>query len=508
MVSIASYRGPGMAGGVSTALSTLWSLVGERAENWYYVCSKTDSIKRSRANGNNFSESFLSPELVKDHYRYCNDFIWPVMHDLPEHATYRQFDRERYCQFNSQFARVIEENRQRVDSSCFIQDYQLALTSKNFGGPKQIFWHIPWPKDVKPEFVEPIMEIASGLMNCDSVGFHTREYADNFVEFVNKYFPGFSTSTFRRERVNPLRAVSETGLNKPIHKGRVRAIVYNSYSHKVTRVVVAPLGLDLDYWKENRDSSRLIDHKLHDMGLASDSYILSVDRADYTKGVFQRMLAIDHFLTKYPEHRGKVKFVQICGKTRAGLGAFETYWDKSRNLADSVNQKWSDEDWEPIHWIDTPMNTKMLAGCYRNAKAMLVNPVRDGLNLTAKEFVACQAENPGVLALSSSAGAWHEIGEWAVEANPTSSDSLADAIHESLNLSHQERVHRADSIMQRLEENTLHDWCNFFSGQIASGMAVPHSQKVARSSLARRYAKYANRRPNLQVSDPMISMSK
>lgn len=514
MVSIASYRGPGMAGGVSTALSTLWRLVGDKAENWYFVCSKTDSIKRSQANGKSFAESFLNPDLVKDHYRYCNDFIWPVMHDLPEHATYRQFDRERYCQFNSQFARVIEENRRRVDSSCFIQDYQLALTSKNFGGPKQIFWHIPWPKNVEPQYVEPIMEIASGLLNCDSVGFHTREYADNFVAFVNKYFPGFSSSTFRRERVNPLRTVSNSGSNadeasNEIHRGRVRAIVYNSYSFKLTRVVVAPLGLDLDYWKENRESSRLIDHKLHDMGLASDSYILSVDRADYTKGVYQRMAAIDHFLEKYPQHRGDVKFVQICGKTRSGLGAFETYWDKSRNLADSVNERWGDGNWQPIHWIDTPMNTKMLAGCYRNAKAMLVNPVRDGLNLTAKEFIACQAENPGVLALSPGAGAWHEIGEWAVEASPESSDSLADAIHESLRLSHSERSSRADAIMQRLEENTLHDWCNFFSGQIGSKSTSPQAQTVARSSLARRYAKYANRRLSLnsQATDS-ISMSK
>ena len=489
MVSIASYRGPGMAGGVSTALSTLWRLVGDQAESWYFVCSKTDSIRRSEPSGKSHSEGFLNPELVKDHYRYCNDFIWPVMHDLPEHATYRRYDRERYLQFNSQFARVIESNRKRQDSSCFIQDYQLAMVAKNFGGPKQIFWHIPWPKEVSPQFVEPVMEIAAGLLACDSVGFHTREYADNFSNFVNRYFPGLSASTFRRERVNPLRSVDSNNSQKQIHKGRVRAIIYNSYSFKMTRVVVAPLGLDLDYWKENRESSRLLDPQLAGIGLEPDAYVLSVDRADYTKGVYQRMGAIDRFFARHPQWQGKIKFVQVCGKTRSGLNAFEHYWQQSRDLADAVNRRWSqDNGWEPIHWIDTPMNTRMLAGCYRNAKAMLVNPVRDGLNLTAKEFIACQDNNPGVLALSSGAGAFHEIGEWAVQADPHSHDGLADAIHASLSLSQNERQFRAASIMARLEENTLQDWCNFFSGQITSTPVQPVG-----GSLARRYAKFASR---------------
>lgn len=498
MLSIASYRGPGMAGGVSTALSTLWNLVGDSAESWYFVCAKSESIKRNEASGKAHFEGMLNPELVRDHYRYCNDFIWPVMHDLPEHATYRRFDRERYLQFNSQFASVIEKNRKRVDSSCFIQDYQLALTSKNFGGPKQIFWHIPWPKEVATEYVEPIMEIASGLLACDSVGFHTREYADNFVEFVNNHFPSHSSSTFKRERVNTLRPVEASNLyeenNKPIHKGRVRAIVYNSYSHKMTRVFVAPLGLDMDYWKENRDNSRLLDEKLFGMGLQKDTYILSVDRADYTKGVFQRMSAIDHFFRIYPQWRGKIKFVQVCGKTRSGLGAFEDYWHKSRELANQVNSNWSTDDWEPIHWIDTPMNTKMLAGCYRNARVMLVNPVRDGLNLTAKEFVACQDNDPGSLALSKGAGAYHEIGEWAVEANPSSDSLLANAVHQSLSLTLEERRRRTSLIMERLNENTLHDWCDFFSGQIGTsytGLVTEEEKKT--STLARRYAKFANR---------------
>lgn len=488
MVSIASYRGPGMAGGVSTALSTLWKSVEDRAHNWYFVCSKTDSIKKTDINQKSTPESYLSQELIKDHYRYCNDFIWPVMHDLGHFATYRRYDRERYAQFNRQFAKCIEENRSRTASNCFIQDYQLALTSNNFGGGKQIFWHIPWPKAVAPEFVEPIAEIAEGLLNCDSIGFHTREYADNFVDFVNKYFYGYSSTTFRQDGNNILRPVG--GVNSGAYntnRGRVRSIVRNNHANKLIKVLVAPLGLDLEYWQDNLQGSKLIDEKLTDIGLSKHDYILSVDRADYTKGVLERMSAIDYFYSNYPQWVNKVKFVQICGKTRSGLGVFENYWSDARAIADRVNEKWSNSSWKPIHWIDTPMNAKMLAGCYRNARVMLVNPIRDGLNLTAKEFIACQDENPGTLALSSGAGAYHEIGEWSVEANPVSDQSLASAVHESLSLSPVERERRASSIMGKLKQNTLNDWCNFFASQMRS------EESYADTAMAKRYAKFTNR---------------
>ncbi|MGD9680650.1 MAG: trehalose-6-phosphate synthase [Candidatus Obscuribacterales bacterium] len=498
MLSIASYRGPGMAGGVSTALATLWKTVGDRAQNWYYICSKSESIKCASKRGENGSraslELILNPQLIKAHYHYCNDFIWPVMHDLPQHASYRRQDRERYVHFNRQFARVIESKRRGYENTCFIQDYQLALVSRHFSGSKQIFWHIPWPREVFPEHVEPVREIAEGLLACETIGFHTAEYADNFARFVKDHLSDQSVVTFRRERENRLRAVTAAGEPAAARRsaGRLRVLVRNGLTQRVSRVFVAPLGLDIDYWQQLSMASSSFDRQLYDMGLG-DGYILSVDRADYTKGVFERIKAIDVFFCKYPHWAGLTKFVQICGRTRAGLSAFDQYWSKCRGLADSVNRRHGTDNWDPIVWIDTPMSPELLSGCYRNARVMMVNPVRDGLNLTAKEFFVCQKDDPGALLLSPGAGAWHEVGDHAVFADPHNSHQMAEAIEESLRMPVQEREQRAGAVMRTLSENTLEDWCQFFAGHTTS----QYSEE--------RYAQYMNRADSRGVGSVVLA---
>ncbi|MBZ0188158.1 MAG: trehalose-6-phosphate synthase, partial [Candidatus Obscuribacterales bacterium] len=315
------------------------------------------------------------------------------------------------------------------------------------------------------------------------------EYADNFARFVNDHMAESSVVTFRRDRESRLRAVDSVSERKPA--GRLRGLVRNNMTQKVSRIFVAPLGLDLDYWNGMSRSASSFDQKLSAMGLGRDSFVLSVDRADYTKGIFERIKAIDVFFCKYPHWVGMTKFVQICGRTRSGLSAFDQYWSKCRSMAESVNKRHGTESWDPIVWIDTPMNPEMLAGCYRNAQVMLVNPVRDGLNLTAKEFFACQTEDPGVLVLSPGAGAYHEVGEQAVFADPHNSDQLADSIEQSLRMPRLEREARARQVMSTLSGSTLNDWCLFFSGRTAA--ATGQAARQIESYREKRYARYIDR---------------
>jgi trehalose 6-phosphate synthase len=215
--------------------------------------------------------------------------------------------------------------------------------------------------------------------------------------------------------------------------------------------------------------------------------VLSVDRADYTKAVLERLQSIDRLLCLRPELIGQVSFVQICTRTRGDLEEFERYWQRCQSLYQSINARWQDGEWQPINWIEQPMAPPQLSTLYRRADAMLVNPVRDGLNLTAKEYAACQGDCPGALLLSPDAGAWHEIGAYCLPAHPLNRDQMIESILRGLNMSQAEC--RARNLLTKisLENNTLTSWFKYFAHAAralsVSGRAAPEEKQ--------RKAKYA-----------------
>jgi trehalose 6-phosphate synthase len=158
-----------------------------------------------------------------------------------------------------------------------------------------------------------------------------------------------------------------------------------------------------------------------------------------------------------------VTFAQVCGRTRAGLGSYDLYWQKCRDAADKLIYKWHSGDWDPLIWIDTPLSPAQLAHLYQDAPIMLVNPLKDGLNLTAKEYVACQTgDEPGVLALSPGAGCWHELGDFSVPIDALDPHQIAEAIHRSLSMEKSERAMRMELANERLQANTIDHWWDRF----------------------------------------------
>jgi trehalose 6-phosphate synthase len=197
--------------------------------------------------------------------------------------------------------------------------------------------------------------------------------------------------------------------------------------------------------------------------LAKTPFILSVDRADYTKGVIDRIKAIDCLLENHPEWAGRIVFAQICGKTRTGLQSFDGYWDDSHRLYKELCEKWGSESWQPLIWIESSFSSAELAKIYRSAEAMLVNAVRDGLNLTAKEFVACQDQRAGVLALSKGTGAYYELGSHTVNVEPGNVRQIADSIHSGLMMGAHERAWRMAMLKDKVKSNSLSGWWYRFS---------------------------------------------
>ncbi|HEY9678834.1 MAG TPA: trehalose-6-phosphate synthase [Drouetiella sp.] len=466
-MDIVSYRGPGAAGGVSSGLETAWRNQNTNDVSWWFLADDALKFLTPTATQSHFVTQ-LNEQVVKDHYAYCNEFIWPVMHDLPEHASYEPTHRKHYKRFNMIFAQFINFERATA-RRYFIQDYQLSMLPRLLGiqgGRSNIFWHIPWPKNVKEEFVEPISEIARGMLSAESIGFHTAEYAQNFMAFVQLYLPEFRTNAEDQVVFKTHSGSSSVSELDMVAGAEQTPYVMRPYLKPVssvassTRLVVQPLGIDNERWTEMSKSEQIAYDKI---GVApGERFILSVDRADYTKAVIDRLKIIDLLMEKHPELRGTVAFVQICGRSRAGVEVFDKYWEECRKLGDEVNARWAKDGWTPIRWVDQSLNAKELAALYSVADAMLVNPVRDGLNLTAKEFVACRSENPGVLLLSPGAGAWHEIGQHALAADPNRHEETADNIVRALNMSLEEKFARTTMMRHKLERNHLSQWWKQF----------------------------------------------
>jgi len=367
----------------------------------------------------------MPAEILLGHSRDCNQFIWPVMHDMPEKVSYSAVDRKHYLQFNWQVSDYL--NRQADSTSYFVQDYQFALLPAQLSRKRNcsmaVFWHIPWPAEVPYKEVPAFIEIAASLLKVGVLGFHTVEYAQNFRVFVESYM-----------------ASGKSRLNDPTFE-----------------LLSTPLGIEYGAWKSW--SSNTADKE----PLVKGRFILSVDRLDYTKGVLERLQAIELFFRRYPQYQGKLTFVQVAERTRAGIDAYDRYFNLCQELKDKILAQYSKSGWQPLIWIDKPLERERLAVLYHQASLMLVNPLRDGLNLTAKEFAACQSlEKPGVLLLSRGAGVFQELGAFAVEVDPFLTEDFCDSIVQALHMSEFERRGRLQSMKERIQTHDLESWFRAF----------------------------------------------
>lgn len=482
---IVSYRGPGMAGGVSAALARAWeSNLGSGGQWWHISANELNVASGPRSVPEHVAQ--IPEEVIKGHYRFCNEFLWPVMHDLPQYVNYVPEDRAYYDTFNNTLGWcLIRAYREEFPRDYFVQDYQLALLPAflrdNAGFRSLVFWHIPWPKNVEPEHVQHVVAVARGMLGASAIGFHTNEYAQNFLRFVSENLPEYSVSedsmaiwsTETFGGIHNVRRISSAGTMRG-----ARAHQPTSRT-QVTRLVVAPLGIDYEHWQAM--SSLPLHDDWHPV-LAKTPFILSVDRADYTKGVIDRINAIDCLLQHHPEWIERIVFAQICGKTRTGLESFDQYWDECHRLYKQLCDKYATDSWQPLIWLESSFTSAELAKIYRCAEAMLVNAVRDGLNLTAKEFVACQAQNAGVLALSKGAGAYNELGNYTVNVEPGNCKQIADAIHQSLTMDSHERTWRMAMLKDKVRSNSLSGWWYQFARLMQNAPETESEQLLVRES--------------------------
>lgn len=453
-MNILSYRGPSTPGGVSATLSRVIEHT-HGGQQWWFLHGSQLRKKASKLNST--EEVCQIPfKIVEGHYRYCNEFLWPVLHELSQYATFTESDRQMYEQLNLSFAwNVLHTGETGPHGKAFVNDYQLALCPKFLTQYSHravdIFWHIPWPKTVEERIIPYLAEIAVGLLAAEKIGFHIAQYSSNFLRFVDNHLHDYKVDYQSKHVIRP-------------DGGGVHVV-----SH--------PLGIDSDYWLNKLREESFNCRDLNIKNLAKKNFVLSVDRADYTKGIFHRLQGIEHFFSNNADKIEKITFVQVCQKTRAGLPAYEEYWQQCRFLCESINKRWGSKGWQPIVWIDTPVSANVLAWLYKRASVMLVTPVFDGLNLTAKEFALCSTD--GVLILSARAGAWNELSDSVLTLTNLRPDTISEQIRYALSMSKTAKKERMDNLRQAVLSNTLSNWWQQFGGDIKTAeKVVPMSVRI------------------------------
>ena len=378
----------------------------------------------------------MNDETFDKYYNgFSNSALWPVFHYLLGYFRFDRSEYEAYCKVNSIFAQKLLPSL-RPDDIIWVHDYHLIplaseLRRAGVDNPIGFFLHVPFP-DIEVLRVLPVYtQIIRNLCAYDVLGFQTPGDLAAFTEAVNQYELGGIDKADRRKRPG---------------KGRLRANVY-------------PIGIDVNDCHQLAASARQSDntkrmiHSLHNRDL-----IIGVDRLDYSKGLEERFRAVERLFENYPENRGQVSFIQIAPKTRTGVRAYDEIRQALDQASGEINGKFADIDWVPIRYLNRAFDRQTLMEFFHEARVGLVTPVRDGMNLVAKEFVAAQnPEDPGVLVLSRMAGAACELTD-AVLVNPYDIDGVAEGIQQALTMPLEERQRRHASMLEVLRENDITAW--------------------------------------------------
>ncbi|MCR9092901.1 MAG: bifunctional alpha,alpha-trehalose-phosphate synthase (UDP-forming)/trehalose-phosphatase [bacterium] len=377
----------------------------------------------------------LSPSETKRFYHgFSNGALWPLFHSLPERMQLDPRNWSTYETINQRFADAIVEQLED-DDLVWIHDYHLALCPELVRRARPdariaFFLHIPFPPFDLFRILPTYHAVLRGLLASDLVGFHCPGYVANFEDCVERLLG------VRVDRAN----------------GEIE------HGDRVARVSDFPLGIDYArYEKAAREGPR-------PRRAPHEKIILGVDRLDYTKGIPERLRAYERMLELHSEMRGEVSFVQIAVPSREQVTEYQSLKREIDELVGRINGRFGRSDWTPIRYIHRSIDGAKLSALYRDAAVALVTPLRDGMNLVAKEFVASQTDDPGVLLLSRMAGAAETMRE-ALRVNPYNVEGVAEALHRALVMPSDEREARMRALQRRERKHDLGEWLDLFIGR-------------------------------------------
>jgi len=370
------------------------------------------------------------------YYGFANEGLWPLCHIVFVRPTFRLRDWQLYRQINQRFADAVVAEARTEDPVVLVQDYHFALVPKMIRErlPKATiitFWHIPWPNAETFGICPWKAEIIEGMLGSTIIGFHTQFHCNNFIEGVDR----FVESRIDRE----VQAVSLGG-----HETRIRAYPISiEWPPRELEKLPAPAKCRASVFAqfELAEGTRLI---------------VGVERFDYTKGIIDRMRAVDALLSRNPTWRDRLTFVQVAAPTRSKLSSYSKLQAEAEALAAEINLRHHGRG-PVIHLIARHYEPSDVFRLFRAADACVVSSLHDGMNLVAKEFVSSREDDAGVLILSSFTGASRELSE-ALIVNPYDTEEMASAIELALTMPIEERAERMKLMRQQVKEHNVYRW--------------------------------------------------
>lgn len=394
----------------------------------------------------------LSDEDINQYYHgFCNETIWPLFHYFTSKTDYNFDTWEAYKRVNQTFFDAIDPVIEPNDT-IWIHDYQLMLLPQMIRDKYPdtkigFFLHIPFPSYETYRLLIWREEILQGLLGANLIGFHTYDYVRHFLSSVRRILG------------------KEHSLNN---------INYESYN---VRVDAFPMGIDYDYFSQTPLTSNLSSESLEFIASTKNiQNIISIDRLDYTKGIPERIKAFKQFLTSYPEYHEKVRLNLIVAPSRVEVEMYDSLKREIEELVSKVNGQFGTLNWMPIWFFFRSFSQDDLIAFYQNSDVLLVTPLRDGMNLVAKEYVASRNDYKGMLVMSETAGAASELGEGII-VNANNLEEIALGIKTALDMPDYEKIERNKMMHRRLSRYNVKFWADEFLTALQNTTTEPVQTK-------------------------------
>jgi trehalose 6-phosphate synthase/phosphatase len=427
-------------GGLATGLGSVFKKGNNVWIGWPGLAVNKAAQKveiTTNLNNEHMRPVFLTASEVEDFYEgFSNETLWPNFHYFNQYAVYDNDLWKAYQKVNKKFAEEVLAVSEDGDT-IWVHDYQLLLLpqlirEKRPNSTIGFFLHIPFPSYESFRLLPWRRELLNGMLGSDFLGFHTYDDMRHFLSSVNRL----------------------AGLGND--NGRI------TVNNRQVMADALPMGIDYDKYAETAALEETMEREArYRKSIGDAKIILTIDRLDYSKGIPQRLKAFELFLSKYPAFRGKVSMLMVVVPSRDTVPKYKQLKDEVELLVGRINGKYGRINWSPIHYFYRSFPLPAISAFYRMADVAMVTPLRDGMNLVCKEYIASRLDKKGVLILSEMAGASKELSD-AIIVNPNDLDRLAQAIHRALTMPVSQQIKQMETMQQSLKRYNIHAWVQLF----------------------------------------------
>jgi alpha,alpha-trehalose-phosphate synthase [UDP-forming] len=450
------------SGGLATALEAGWR---DRPGVWIGWAGGTADhqvdpllVKASKNRSYTLrSVALTQEEIAKFYSGFANEIIWPLFHDMPSRCNFDPEYWEVYQRVNRKFAKVAADTATE-DDFVWVHDYHLMLTADamrkaGVRAPMGFFLHTPFPSpDVfeKLPWKKPILK---ALLEFDVIGFQSDHDRTNFAGCLERLLP-------------------EVEIERGDHNFQIRSGQPHSQARR-TVVGTFPIGVDFEEFAQQAARPEIEAHSAEiRRRLSGDTLVLGVDRLDYTKGIPERLKSFRLLLRQFAELRGHITLVQVVVPSREEIPNYKHLRREVELLVSQTNGEFTQPGWVPVHYIHRNLGREELLAYYRAADIGLVTPLKDGMNLVAKEFCAAQIDERGVLIVSEFAGAGPELRSGAILVNPNDFAEVAQALHDAARMPVEEKRRRMRLLREIVKDHSVQRWIRSFMQAIPAAVAA------------------------------------